>query len=130
MALKRTTARRLSRLKRVLAPMPEIDTSGMTPQEQVMYDMERYGLEAMVLAQPPLETNWRPQSVAVEPPPPSPPATPAPALAPAAPTEPPAPPLWHEEYVRWRPPGEPLPDYFMEDLDDDEEDDEDFLWTE
>jgi hypothetical protein len=125
MALKRTTVRRLSRLRRTMAPVPEIDTSGMTPQEQVMYDMDRYGLEAMVLALPPLEMDRRPQSVAVEPPPSSPPAKPAP----AAPTEPPAPPLWHEEYVRWRTPGEPLPDYFMEDLDEDEEeDDEDCLW--
>ena len=95
-----------------------------------MYEMDRYGLEAMVLALPPLEMDPRPQSVAVEPTPSLPPPNPRRHhCRPRAPS-------FHRCRSGTRSmcdgarPASRCPDYFMEDLDDDEEDDEDFLWTE
>ncbi len=108
--MNRSTGRRPDRAAHTTAPEPEIDTSGLSPAEIVLREVQRVGLPALVRsllpfspAPRPAPTNPAPQQPVPQPPEPrasEEPVTPPPE-APAL--------QWWEERCRWRPRGEPDP---------------------
>jgi hypothetical protein len=127
--IRKSVRHRLRRAKRLSKPEPEIDTSGMSPTEETIHAIEKYGLAALIRDyEPPAVAQPLPGTAdaTVEMPEAAPEAAPAaeemqPAEAPAPATlQEPSP--WYEEYSQWRTPGAPDPyDYNEHAGEDDDE---------